>query len=170
MWFYNTYFNYKFTDIKNNLPNLKRDGIRVLGFFSPYYGDQKVCDGCDPVNFYTVPPQNGTLQDWKDLVAAAHRKGMKVVSYFVNIYMDSNSSYFRTAERQYAAGDRTSREVSSFAWTTNPQDPLPTLRSELRVRDACVQRKPDVPRGHAARWLEHGEPAPNLLPLDFRAA
>jgi glycosidase len=129
MWFYNTYFNYKFTDIKNNLPNLKRDGIRVLGFFSPYYGDQKVCDGCDPVNFYTVPPQNGTLQDWKDLVAAAHRKGMKVVSYFVNIYMDSNSSYFRTAERQYAAGDRTSREVSSFAWTTNPQDPLPTLRS-----------------------------------------
>jgi hypothetical protein len=76
-----------------------------------------------------VSPQNGTLQDWDNLIAAAHRKGMKVVAYFVNIYMDANSSYFKTAEEQYAAGDRTSREVSSFDWTTNPQAPLPTLVS-----------------------------------------
>jgi len=129
MWFYNTYFHYKFTDITKNLDNLKRDGIRVLGFFSPYDGDQNTCDGCDPLNFYKVSPQNGTLQDWDNLIASAHRKGMKVVAYFVNIYMDANSSYFKTAEEQYAAGDRTSREVSSFDWTTNPQAPLPTLVS-----------------------------------------
>src|SRR5882757_8351251 len=79
--------------------------------------------------FYNVSPQNGTLQDWKNLVAAAHREGIKVVSYFVGIYMDENSSYFKTAETQYAAGDRTSREVSSFDWTTNPNDPLPRIQS-----------------------------------------
>jgi glycosidase len=128
MWFYNTYFGYKFKDINKDLDNLKSSGIRVLGFFGPYYGDKNLCDGCDPLDFYSVPPQNGTLQDWKDLIKAAHSKGMKVVSYFVNIYMDSNSNYFKTAEQQYAAGDRTSREVSSFRWTTNPADPLPTLR------------------------------------------
>jgi Alpha amylase, catalytic domain/Maltogenic Amylase, C-terminal domain len=129
MWYYNTYFDYKFTDIEKDLGNLKRKGIRVLGFFSPYYGDKFWCDGCDPLDFYTVPPQNGTIQDWKDLVNAAHRKDMKVVAYFVNIYMDETAPFFRMAERQYAAGDRTSREVSSFRWTTNPADPLPRLQN-----------------------------------------
>src|ERR671931_957427 len=129
MWYYNTYFGYKFSDIRNDLDNLKRRGIRVLGFFSPYQGDPNWCDGCDPVDFYSVPPQNGTMQDWRDLVSAAHRKGMKVVAYFVNIYMDANSPFFKTAQLQYGAGDRTSREVSSFRWTTNPADPLPRLRN-----------------------------------------
>ncbi|MFF4305466.1 alpha-amylase family glycosyl hydrolase [Streptomyces sp. NPDC001601] len=128
MWFYNTYFGYKYKDVEKDLDNLKSRGIRVLGFFSPYNGDRNTCDGCDPVDFYSVSPQNGTIRDWKNLVAAAHRRGMKVVSYFVNIYMDENAAYFKTAEKQYAAGDRTSREVSSFHWTTDPTDPLPTLR------------------------------------------
>ncbi|WP_248965075.1 alpha-amylase family glycosyl hydrolase [Sphaerisporangium perillae] len=128
MWYYSTYFGYKYADIEKDLDNLKRRGIRVLGFFNPYNGDKDTCDGCSPLDFYSVPPQNGTIEDWRHLVAAAHRKGMKVVAYFVNIYMDEKSGYFRTAERQYAAGDRTSREVSSFHWTTDPSEPLPTLR------------------------------------------
>jgi hypothetical protein len=128
MWFYNTYFGYKYKDITRDLDHLKASGIRVLGFFSPYSGDKTLCAGCDPLDYYSVSPQNGTVQDWKNLVSAAHRRGMKVVSYFVNIYMDANSQYFKTAEQQYSRGDRTSREVSSFRWTTNPADPLPTLR------------------------------------------
>jgi hypothetical protein len=128
MWYYNTYFGYKFKDIEKDLDNLKHRGIRVLGFFNPYYGDKNTCDGCSPLDFYAVPPQNGTMKDWRKLIAAAHRKGMKIVAYFVNIYMDEKSEYFKTAEKQYAAGDRTSREVSSFHWTTDPTEPLPTLR------------------------------------------
>lgn len=128
MWFYNTYFGYKYNDITKDLDHLKADGIRVLGFFSPYHGDKALCDGCDPLDYYSVSPQNGTVQDWKKLVSEAHRRGVKVVSYFVNIYLDANSPYFETAEQQYARGDHTSREVSSFRWTTNPSDPLPTLR------------------------------------------
>lgn len=128
MWFSNTYFGYKFTDITADLDALKDSGIRVLGFFSPYNGDVSLCNGCDPVDFYDVSPQNGTMQDWRGLVAAAHSKGMKVVSYFVNIYIDQESAFFKTAESQYAAGDRTSPEVSAVRWTTNPADPLPSLR------------------------------------------
>ncbi|WP_370055728.1 alpha-amylase family glycosyl hydrolase [Leifsonia sp. EB41] len=128
MWFYNTYFDYKYTDITKKLDQFKASGIRVLGFFSPYDGDKTLCAGCDPLDFYSVSPQNGTIQDWKNLVAQAHKRGMKVVSYFVNIYMDENSQFFQNAQQQYAAGDRTSREVSSFTWTTNPNDPLPSLR------------------------------------------
>lgn len=129
MWFYNTYFHYKFSDIEKQLPQLKHDGIRVLGFFSPYDGDQNTCDGCDPVDFFNVPPQNGTLQDWDSMVQAAHRAGMKVVSYFVNIYMDANSPMFIKAQQEYAAGDRTSPEVASFDWSTTPNAPFPTVVS-----------------------------------------
>jgi hypothetical protein len=129
LWFYNTYFHYKYSDIEKELPQLKQDGFRVLGFFSPYSGDENTCDGCDPVDFYNVSPQNGTLQDWDNLVKAAHRQGIKVVAYFVNIYLDANSPYFAKAEQEYAAGDRTSREVASFDWTTDPSTPLPTLVS-----------------------------------------
>ncbi|MER5788151.1 alpha-amylase family glycosyl hydrolase [Streptomyces sp. NPDC001980] len=128
MWYYNTYFGYRYKDVEKDLDNLKSRGIRVLGFFSPYSGDKKTCDGCDPVDFYSVSPQNGTMKDWKNLVAAAHRKGMKVVTYFVNIYLDDRSPYFEKAEKEYAAGDRTSREVSSFHWTDNPSEPLPQPR------------------------------------------
>ena len=129
MWFYNTYFGYKFTDITRDLDNLHGGGIRVLGFFCPYNGDMYTADGCDPLDFYSVPPQNGTIRDWVNLVAAAHQRGMKVVCYFVSIYMDPRSDYFKTAEQQYWAGDTTSREVSSFHWNENPAAPLPTLVS-----------------------------------------
>ena len=63
MWYYNTYFNTKYVDVKNDLDNLKSRGIRILAFFSPYKGDKNFFDGCDPTNFYDVFPQNGTLQD-----------------------------------------------------------------------------------------------------------
>lgn len=129
MWFYSTYFGYKFADITRDLDDLYRDGIRVLGFFCPYHGDMYTADGCDPLDFYTVPPQNGTIRDWTNLVAAAHRRGMKVVCYFVNIYLDARSSYFKTAEQQYWAGDLTSREVSSFHWSAKAEAPLPALVS-----------------------------------------
>jgi hypothetical protein len=129
MWYYNTYFGYKFKDIEKDLPSLKKRGFRVLGFFSPFDGAKHWCDGCDPYDFYNVPPQNGSLTDWKDLINAAHKLDMKVVAYFTNIYMDQYSLFFRTAEQQYAAGDRTSREVSSFVWTDDPTDPLPRLQN-----------------------------------------
>ncbi|MFD6697921.1 MULTISPECIES: alpha-amylase family glycosyl hydrolase [unclassified Microbacterium] len=142
MWFYNTYFDYKYTDITNNLDTLKKNGTRVLGFFSPYNGDKTLCDGCDPLDFFSVSPQNGTIEDWKNLVAQAHKRGMKVVSYFVNIYMDAKSPFFQKAEQQYAAGDRTSREVSSFVWTTDPSSPKPRLQM------------PPSPRWSTWQWSE----------------
>jgi len=129
MWFYNTYFDYKYADITKKLPDLKKSGIRVLGFFSPYSGLKGWCDGCDPYDFYKVSPQNGTMEDWKNLVKAAHKLDMKVVGYFVNIYIDESAPFFHKAELQYAAGDRTSREVSTFRWTDDPTTPLPRLQN-----------------------------------------
>lgn len=126
MWYYNTWFGNKYSDIKNDLTNLQDNGINIIAFFCPYNGDKTKYDGCDPLDWYNVPPQCGTIQDWKDMVDAAHSKGMKVICYFVNIYIDSKSDFFRTAEKQFAAGNKTANECATFHWTMNKNDPFPS--------------------------------------------
>ena len=126
MWYYNTWFGNKYSDIKNDLANLQDNGINIIAFFCPYDGDKNEYDGCDPLDWYNVPPQCGTMQDFKNLTAAAHARGMKVICYFVNIYIDSSSSFFHTAEQQYATGNRSAKECATFHWTTNSEDPFPS--------------------------------------------
>lgn len=126
MWYYNTWFGNKYSDIMNDLPNLQNNGINIIAFFCPYNGDKNEYDGCDPLDWYNVPPQCGTMLDFKDLVASAHARGMKVICYFVNIYIDSNSDFFHTAELQYAAGKKTAKESATFHWTSNNNDRFPS--------------------------------------------
>jgi hypothetical protein len=125
LWIFNTSTNIQFTAVTNQLDALYAAGYRVLAFYSPYNGDPSSWLGCDPVDFYATPPQNGSLQDWDNLVAAAHARKMKVVSYFVNDYVDINSAFFQKAETEYAAGNRTSEEVSAIHWASSGSAALP---------------------------------------------
>lgn len=126
VWFYNNRYDYRFEDIRGDLDTLHSAGFRILGFYAPYDGDKEKWHGCGPLDFYTPPPPCGSVEDFRALTSDAHDRGMKVVAYFAIIYIDKASEFFRTAEEQYAAGDRTSREVAAFHWTDNSEDPLPT--------------------------------------------
>jgi hypothetical protein len=140
MWFYTTAGEARFDEIAAMLDELHDGGIRILGIYSPYEGNPRKWLGCAPLDFYDVAPQSGTLADLERLVASAHERGMKVVAYFVNTYIDHGSAFFRTAERQYAAGDRTSREVSAFRWSEDDRAELPepaTGPSEWRFSDVA---------------------------------
>jgi hypothetical protein len=130
MWFYTSADEIRFADITAMLDDLHDRGIRVIGIYSPYDGDVDKWLGSMPTDFYDVPPQNGTLDDFVALVDAAHALDMKVVTYMGNLSIDRGSEFFRAAEQQYAAGDRTSREVSAFHWTDDEQDPLPVPTPE----------------------------------------
>jgi hypothetical protein len=125
VWYYTTAGDVRFADIASDLARLREEGIRVIGIYSPYHGNREKWLGCAPFDFYDVAPQSGTLDDFKAMVSVAHSHEMKVVTYFVNIYIDHESDFFRTAEEQYAAGDRTSREVSAFKWSDDPAAELP---------------------------------------------
>jgi len=131
MWFYNTWFGNKFTDIKDDLDNLQNNGINILAFFCPYYGNKELYDGCDPMDWFDVSPQCGTMDDFRELVSAAHDRGMKVIGYFVNIYIDKESEFFKKAEEQYAAGDYYAPECATFHWTDDPTEPLPVNREDV---------------------------------------
>jgi hypothetical protein len=125
MWFYTTDQDIRFADITAMMDDLHDRGIRVIGIYSPYDGNKEKYLGCAPRDFYAAAPQSGSVEDFTEMAAAAHARGMKVVAYFVNIYIDKDSTFFRAAEQQYAAGDRTSREVSAFRWTDSPDGELP---------------------------------------------
>jgi hypothetical protein len=128
MWFYTTADGIRFADITGALDGLHAQGIRVIGIYTPYDGDVHRWLGAVARDFYAVAPRSGTLDDFEALVAAAHARGMKVVAYFGNMNIDDDSSFFHTAERQYAAGDRTSREVSAFHWAHDDKGRLPGPR------------------------------------------
>lgn len=125
VWYYTTAGDVRFADIAADIPRLWDEGIRVIGIYSPYHGNKEKWLGCAPFDFYDVSPQSGTLDHFEEMASAAHSHGMKVVTYFVNIYIDHESEFFRTAEKQYAGGDRTSREVSAFRWSDDPNAELP---------------------------------------------
>jgi hypothetical protein len=126
MWFYTTADGITFAEITGRLDQLHRDGIRVIGIYSPYDGDPGKWLGCVARDFYATAPEVGSLADFDALTAAAHARGMKVVSYFGNLNIDRESAFFRTAEEQYASGDRTSREVAAVHWAGDDRGELPT--------------------------------------------
>lgn len=152
LWFYNTADGIRFEDITADLDDLHARGIRILGFYAPYDGDPEKWLGCDPLDFYRAPPQSGTEDDWRALVGAAHERGMRVVAYFVNIYVDRASELFVSAERQFAAGDRTSREVDAFTWTDDPAAPLP----EPAAGPSAWQRSDVAGAWYWSLWGEAG--------------
>jgi hypothetical protein len=126
MWFYTTADEIRFADITAMLGDLHNQGIRVVGIYSPYHGEPDRWLGVVARDFYDVAPVSGTLTEFETLVDGAHERDMKVVAYFGNLNIDRRSDFFRTAEEQYAAGDRTSPEVSAFHWAADDQGPLPT--------------------------------------------
>jgi hypothetical protein len=126
MWIYTTANDVRFADIEADLDTWKARGIRTLGIYSPYWGEKDQWLGAAPRDFYAVPPQNGTLDDFRSLVAGAHQRDMKVIAFMGFHSIDERSELFTTAERQYETGDRTSHEVASFLWSEDPEAPTPT--------------------------------------------
>ncbi len=126
MWFYTTVNDTKYQQLGADLDRWKERGIRTIGIYSPYRGEKDQWLGAGPVDYYSVPEQNGTLDDFRNLVASAHAKDMKVIAFMGFHSIDERSQFFQTAEAEFRDGDRTSPEVSAFEWTDDPSVPTPT--------------------------------------------
>lgn len=144
-WFYSSSEEIRFTSITARLDELYAQGVRVIGIYSPYHGNKHKWLGCDPLDFYDVSPANGRMQDFRELVSAAHARGMKVVSYFTNIFIDRKSKFFVDAQAQYARGDRNSPEVSAVSWSAKPKGTI-----GIAQKDEDDFEDPDGPE---PKWL-----------------
>src|SRR5256885_8288743 len=80
--------------------------------------------GYDVSDYYRVEPAYGTNDDFKRLVAQAHRRGIKVLVDMVLNHSSSEHPYFQAALRDttspYRAWDRFARMSSGEDWHRSP--------------------------------------------------
>lgn len=74
------------------LDYLQALGVNVL-YFNPIF-DAGSNHGYDTQDYFKIDPYFGTEQDWNDLVAAAHARGMKIILDGVFNHLSSDSPYF----------------------------------------------------------------------------
>jgi len=61
------------------LDYLQRLGVDCL-WLLPVYASPLLDDGYDIADYYSIHPDYGTLDDFKELVTAAHQRGMRVIA------------------------------------------------------------------------------------------
>ena len=90
-------------DGQGDLPGLtqKLDYIQSLGvnciWLQPIYGSPLLDDGYDISDYYNVQPDYGTLEDFKQLVAEAHRRGLRIIADLVLNHTSDQHPWFQAA-------------------------------------------------------------------------
>lgn len=82
----------------------------------PVYPSPLKDDGYDIADFYGVLPRYGTLTDYKNLIEAAHQRGMHVVSDLVLNHTSDQHPWF-----QKARADRNSKYRDYYVWSDSNQ-------------------------------------------------
>ena len=109
-------------DGHGDLPGLtqKLDYIQSLGvnciWLQPIYGSPLLDDGYDISDYYNVQPDYGTLDDFKQLVAEAHRRGLRIIADLVLNHTSDQHPWF-----QAARSDPQSLYRDYYVWSDDPQ-------------------------------------------------
>jgi maltose alpha-D-glucosyltransferase/alpha-amylase len=86
----------------------KLDYLQDLGvtavWLLPFYPSPLKDDGYDIADYFDVNPSYGTLEDFKRLLAEAHRRGMRVITELVVNHTSDQHPWFRAARS--SRGDR----------------------------------------------------------------
>jgi len=108
-------------DGHGDLPGLtqKLDYIQALGvsciWLQPIYPSPLLDDGYDIADYYNVQPDYGTLDDFKTLVAEAHRRGLRLIADLVLNHTSDQHPWF-----QAARADRQSPYRDYYVWSDDP--------------------------------------------------
>ncbi len=99
----------------------KLDHIQDLGataiWVQPFFPSPLKDDGYDIADYMDVNPIYGTLQDFKDLLAEAHERGLKVIIELVLNHTSDQHPWFQRARRS-APG---SVERDFYVWSDSPK-------------------------------------------------
>jgi len=109
-------------DGKGDLVGLteKLDYLQDLGvdciWILPHYPSPLKDDGYDIADYYGVHPNYGTLDDFKVLLAAAHARGIRILTDLVINHTSDQHAWF-----QQARADRNSHYRDYYVWSDNDQ-------------------------------------------------
>ena len=79
----------------------KIDYIKELGantiWLNPIFVSPQIDNGYDIANYYAIDERLGTIEDFDELVIAAHERGMKVILDFVMNHTSDQHPWFKDA-------------------------------------------------------------------------
>jgi maltose alpha-D-glucosyltransferase/alpha-amylase len=110
-----------FRGLTNKLDYLQELGITCL-WVLPFYPSPLKDDGYDIASSLEVHPSYGTLDDFKELVAAAHDRGIRVLIEIVVNHTSDQHSWFQAARH----APKGSREREFYVWSDTDQKFLET--------------------------------------------
>ena len=98
----------------------KLDYIRDLGvdaiWLLPFYPSPGKDDGYDIADYHDVHPQYGSMQEFRQFVREAHRRGLRVITELVVNHTSDQHAWFQAARRAPAG----SNKRDYYVWSNDP--------------------------------------------------
>src|SRR3954454_16434937 len=115
-----------FRGVIEKLGYLQELGVTAL-WLLPFYPSPLRDDGYDIANYYDVNPHYGTLDDFRAFLAAAHERGLRVITELVINHTSDQNPWFQRSRR--AVGGLTDKSANSgeaesyrdfYVWSETP--------------------------------------------------
>jgi maltose alpha-D-glucosyltransferase/alpha-amylase len=87
-----------FKGLTQKLDYLKGLGIDCI-WLLPFYPSPLKDDGYDVSDFYSIHPDMGTLEDFKEFTSEAHKRGLRLIADMVFNHVSSEHSWFQEARK-----------------------------------------------------------------------
>jgi maltose alpha-D-glucosyltransferase/alpha-amylase len=97
------------------LDYLKDLGVDCL-WLLPIYPSPLIDDGYDIADFYGVHPEYGTIEDFKELIDKAHKRGIRVIADLVLNHTSDQHPWFQSARQ-----DKKSPYRDYYVWSDTDQ-------------------------------------------------
>lgn len=102
----------------------KLDYLSTLGvdaiWLTPVYASPMIDNGYDISDYYAINPDFGTMQDFDELLAAAHHKGIRIIMDIVVNHTSTEHNWF-----QSALGNKQSPYRDYYIWKPNHDGKVP---------------------------------------------
>jgi maltose alpha-D-glucosyltransferase/alpha-amylase len=105
-----------FRGLIEKLDYLQELGVTAI-WILPFYPSPLRDDGYDIADYYSVNPNYGTLQDFQSFLAAAHERGLRVITELVINHTSDQNPWFQKSRRA-APG---SPERDFYVWSDTPE-------------------------------------------------
>src|SRR5947207_2970825 len=105
-----------FRGLIEKLDYLQELGITAI-WLLPFYPSPMRDDGYDIADYYDVNPNYGTLADFQAFLAAAHERGLKVITELVINHTSDHKTWFQKSRR--AAPGSPERDL--YVWNDTPE-------------------------------------------------
>ena len=105
-----------FKGVTAKLDYVKELGVNTI-WLMPFYPSPLRDDGYDIADYENVHPQYGTLEDFREMLDAAHARGLRVITELVINHTSSDHPWFQAARRAPPG----SPERNFYVWSDTDQ-------------------------------------------------